>query len=186
MANKHESNSNRSERGSKADSAEPRFLIIGRIGKPHGVHGEMRVTMHTDEPERFTWLEQVYLGLDDPQPVPIVGVRFHKNWALLALEGYESRDAVESLRGEWLQVPEDEAIPLEEGELFLYQLIGLQVRTSDGELIGEISEIIETPANNVFVVKGDRGERLIPDIDDVVQDIDVEQGVMIVTLLPGM
>ena len=142
--------------------------------------------MHTDEPERFTWLEQVYLGLDDPQPIPVAGVRFHKNWALLALEGYENRDAVEALRGEWLQVPEDEAIPLAEGELFLYQLMGLQVKTNTGELLGEISEIIETPANNVFVVKGVQGERLIPDIDDVVQDVDVEQGVVTVTLLPGM
>ena len=186
MANKHGSNSSRSERGSKADNAEPRFLIIGRIGKPHGVHGEMRVTAYTDEPERFTWLEQVFVGLDDPQLVPVVSVRFHKDWVLLGLDGYDDRNAAAALRGAWLQVPEAEAIPLADGEVYLFQLMGLRVKSAAGELLGEVVEIIETPANNVYVVKGAKGELLIPDIDDVVQVIDVEQGEMIVTLLPGM
>ncbi len=76
------------------DDAEPRFLVIGQIGKPHGVRGEMRVVTHTDLPERFSWLEEVYVGEVDPILLPIEKVRFHKNWVLLKLAGYDDRDAV--------------------------------------------------------------------------------------------
>lgn len=140
---------------------------------------------HTDEPQRFTWLEAVYVG-DSPQPIAVEGVRFHKNLLLLKLAGYDSRDATEALRNQWLKVPEDEAIDLEEGEYFLYQLEGLQVYSDDDEHLGELVQVIETGANNVFVIQGARGEILLPDIDDVVLDIDFENGRLLVHLLPGL
>ena len=175
-----------SGRGSHSNDDEPRFLIVGRVGKPHGVRGEVRVTIHTDEPERFTWLEEAHVGIDRPYPLAIESARFHKNWVLLKFDGYDNRDAVEKLRGEWLQVRLEDAIELEDGELFLYQLIGLEMVTTEGKLIGNVKEIIETGANNVFVVKGTAGEKLIPDIDDVVNDIDLAAGQITVTLIPGL
>ena len=86
----------------------------------------------------------------------------------------------------WLLVPEAEALPLEEGEFYLYQLAGLAVYTDGGEYLGEILEIIETKANNVFVVNGPAGELLLPDIDDVVLDIDLANGRITVQLLDGL
>lgn len=166
--------------------AEPRFLVIGEIRKPHGVRGEVRVTPHTELPERFTWLERVFIGEDRPWPVAVEGVRINGDTILLKLKGYDSRNDAESLRGQLLQVPEEEAIPLEEGEYFLYQLEGLQVVLEDGEVVGELVEVIETKANNVFVVRGEAGELLLPDIDEVIRDIDFESGHITVRLLPGL
>ena len=186
MSSHNNRDGQRSERGSQGDPEEPRFLIVGRVGKPHGVRGEIRVTMHTDEPERFTWLEEIFVGVDNPRAVGVETVRYHKTFVLLKLEGYDNRTAVEALRGEWLQVPEEQAIALEEGEFFLYELIGLTMVTAAGELVGKVKEIIETPANNVFVVKGSKGERLIPDIDDVVETIDLDAGTITINLIPGL
>lgn len=165
---------------------EPPFLVIGQLLKPHGVRGEMRVRVYTELPERFTWLETVYVGRENPRAETVDTVRFHKDLVLLKLVGYDDRDAVQSLHGELLQVPESEAIPLEEGEYFLYQLEGLAVYSDEGESLGTLTRVIETGANNVFLVKGVAGELLLPDIEDVVLDIDFDQQRMTVHLLPGL
>lgn len=174
------------QRGSEGKNSEPRFLVIGQIVKPHGVKGEVSVVPHTDLPERFSWLEEVYLGDESPIPVAIEAVRFHKGRLLLKLAGYDSREQAQELRGKLLQIPEDQAIPLEEGEYFLYQLIDLLVETTDGVEVGILTEIIETGANNVFVVQGPDGVVLIPDIPDVVSEIDFDQKRMIIQVLPGL
>jgi 16S rRNA processing protein RimM len=175
-----------SRRGSVGDHTEPRFLVVGQVAKPHGVRGDVRVILHTDLPERFTWLEEIYIGEKEPRPISIEYVRFHKNWVLLKLDGYDDRNAAESLRGQLLQVREDQAIPLEEDEYFLFQLIGLAVIGDDGSHLGELVQVIETGANNVFVVHGPQGEILIPDIADVVQDIDFANSQITVNLPPGL
>lgn len=167
-------------------STEPRFLVIGRVIKPHGVRGEVRVEVITDLPERFTWLETVYVGEDSPEPVGVEAVRFHKSYALVKLEGYDTREKAAELRNQLLQVLEADAIPLEEGEYYLYQLVGLAVYTDEGEHLGELVDVIETKANNVFIVQGSRGEVLLPDTDEVILDIDFENGRMEVHLLPGL
>ncbi len=173
-------------RGLVENSTEPRFLVIGEVLKPHGVRGEVRVLPHTDVPERFTWLETVYLGEENPRPVAVEMARLHQNIVLVKLAGYDDRDAAETLRGELLQVPETEAIPLEEGEYFLYQLEGLAVFSDEGQHLGELTQVLETGANNVFVVSGADGEILLPDIEEVILDIDFENGRITVHLLPGL
>lgn len=172
--------------GSVDTSPEPSFLVVGIVGKPHGIRGEVRVIPETDQPERFTWLKVVYVGKEAPQPVAVESARIHHNVVLLKLAGYDDRDAAENLRGQWLQVPEAEAIPLEEGEYFLYQIEGLAVVTDEGEELGRLVEVIETGANNVFVIEGDQGQILLPDIDEVILDIDFEIGQITVHLLPGL
>ena len=174
------------QRGSVESSSEPHFLVIGELLKPHGVRGEMRVLPHTDLPERFTWLKQVYLDEGKSPPVRVESARLHQNIVLLKLAGYDSREACNALRGRLLYVSEEDAVPLEEGEYFLYQLEGLAVYTDAGEHLGTLVEVLETKANNVFVVQGDRGEVLLPDIDEVVQEIDFEGKRMVVHLLPGL
>ena len=186
MANKQRDQQDLEQRGSDDNSIEPRFLVIGQIGKAHGVRGEVRVIPHTDVPERFTWLETIYIGESEPWPVVVERARFHKNFVLLKLAGYENREQIERLRGQWIQVPESEAIPLAEGEYFLYQLIGLQVFQDTGRLLGELVDVIETQANNVFVVQTETDQLLLPDTEEVVLTIDFENGRMTVHLLPGL
>lgn len=175
-----------SRRGSVENHTESRFLVVGQVGKPHGVRGDIRVVPHTDVLERFTWLDEIYIGEKDPLPVPIEYVRFHKNWVLLKLDGYDDRDAVESLRGKLLQVREEQAIPLEDDEYFLFQLMGMSVVSEEGEQLGEVIQVIETGANNVFVADGPQGEILIPDTSEVVREIDFDNERITVHLLPGL
>lgn len=172
--------------GSVAQATEPSFLTIGQVSKPHGVHGEVRVVLHTDVPERFTWLKEVYVGQNPARLVAVEGARLHQGIVLLKLAGYDGREAAETLRGAWLQVPEAEAIPLEEGEYFLYQLEGLHVIADTGESLGILLEVLETGANNVFRVEGPRGEVLLPDTREVILDIDFDNGRVLVHLLPGL
>lgn len=174
------------QRGSENESSEPRFLVIGRILKPHGVQGEMRVEVLTELPERFNWLENVYIGKREPIPMKVEGIRFHKSWVLLKLVDCNDRNSANLLRRQLVQIPESEGIPLEEGEYYLYQLVGLKVVTEDSDYLGEISEVIETKANNVFVVKTSNSEVLLPDIEDVIRNIDFESGTVTVRLIPGL
>jgi 16S rRNA processing protein RimM len=171
---------------SEQTSAENKFIVIGQITKPHGIRGELRVKPHTDEPQRFTWLEQVYVGKTNPQPMAVEKARVHQRMVLLKLTAVTDRTQADALRGAWLQVPVEEAIPLAEGEYYLFQLEGLTVVTVDGESLGRLTSVIETGANHVFVVQGDKGDLLLPDIADVVEDIDFENGRMTVKLLPGL
>lgn len=168
------------------ESTEPRFLVVGRVTRPHGIAGDVRVEVHTEMPERFDWLKTIYLGQESPRAVGVEGVRHHKGVVLLKLAGYDSRNDAETLRGVWLQVPEAEGLPLADGEYYLYQAMGLNVVTDDGRSLGKVREIIETGANNVFVVAGPEGEILLPDTDEVVLSVDLAGGQMVVHLLPGL
>jgi 16S rRNA processing protein RimM len=105
---------------------------------------------------------------------------------ILQLDGVADRDAAEQLRGWLVQVPKTEAWKLPRGRYYWHQIVGLRVLTTDGEEIGTVAEILETGANDVYVVKGDGGERLIPAIKQVVTEIAPERGEMVVELLPGM
>lgn len=161
-------------------------MAVGRIIKPHGVLGEVRVQLLTDLPERFEWLDAVYVGEHNPRLVKIESVRFHQTFVLLKLAGYPSRTEAELLRGELLQVPESEAIPLEEGEYFLFQLEGIDVYTDSGEHIGRVTEVLETGANNVFVIDGQDQQYLVPDVPDVIKEIDLENGRLVIRPIPGL
>ncbi|MEZ4516403.1 MAG: ribosome maturation factor RimM [Chloroflexota bacterium] len=176
----------RNSEGSVEQSTEPRFLVIGRIVRPHGVRGEVRVELHTSDPARFQQLEFVHIGDPSAKPTTVNSARLHQDVVLLTFDGVTTRNEADLLRNQWLYVPTEEAIPLEDGEYFLYQLEGLTVRDQNGRELGQLAEVMETGANNVFVVHGDFGDILLPDIPDVVQDIDFDTGVMVVQLLPGL
>jgi len=176
--------------GSVEGSAEPGFLAIGRVIRPHGVRGDVTVDVYTHMPERFSWLEQVYISRNvkaiAPDVVVIENVRFHQGRVLLKLSGYDSREDAEGLRGIFLFVPEDEGIPLEEGEVFLFDLEGLDVYTDEDEYLGVLVEVLETGANDVFIVRGDGGEVLIPNTEEAIVEVDLEAKRMVVHILPGL
>ncbi len=176
-------------RGSGAPTAaqpEPRYLAVGRVLRPHGIRGELRVEILTDYPERVSQLPCLYVG-EGRRPYPVAGVRFHKGAMLLSLEGCDDRNAAEALRGEYLYVALEDAVPLEEGEYYLHQLEGMEVFTEDGEALGTIVEVLSIPgANDVYVVHGLRGEVLIPAIREVVKTLDIESSRMVIRPLPGL
>jgi 16S rRNA processing protein RimM len=126
------------------------------------------------------------VGEEDPSPMPVQRARLHQGVIILKLEGCDTRNQAEALRNQWLQVRLEEALTLDEGEFFYYQLIGLQVETVDGEVLGELHEILQTGANDVFVVRGPGGELLLPDIPDVILEIDPEAGRIVVQIPAGL
>lgn len=165
-------------------------MVVGRILRAHGVRGELRVEVLTELPERLTWLEWVYLSRDPDDEAPVATevthVRFHKGQALVTLAGTASREAAEALRSTYLLVPIAEAIPLEDDEYYYYQLEGLEVVSDEGERLGIIREVLETGANQVFIVDGAAGELLLPNTEEVVLAVDLEAGRMTVHLLAGL
>ena len=190
----------RSQGSGEARSSEPRFLAVGRILRPHGLRGEVRVEIHTDSPERFALYEQVYLapaqtnsgpsGLlsaaSTTTPYGLESHRFHGKWVLLKLAGIDDRTQAETLRDLWVWIAPEQAAPLEEGEVYLHDRLELQVVTDEGEALGQIVQIIETGANPVYVVRGPRGELLLPDTDEVILDIDLDAQQVTVHLLEGL
>jgi 16S rRNA processing protein RimM len=166
-------------------------LAVGLIVGAHGLRGELKVEILTDDPHRFGRLEQVYLGREgsEPQPWALASYRLHKGRALLQLQDCSDRDAAQALRGYLVQVPIDEAIPLDEDQYFEHQIEGLEVWTADGECIGTVDEIIHTGANEVYVVhEGGPGSRevLVPAIADVVLEVDLGAGRLVVELPAGL
>lgn len=173
-----------------AGTPEPHYLLVGRVSRPHGVRGELRVEIVTDYPERLSQHTDFYLARpDSPTTVRrylVEKVRIHRDVALLKLVGCDDRNAADELRGLLVQIPIEDAVPLEEGEYYLYQLIGVWVETEDGEGLGQVVDVIETGANDVYVVRGPRGEVLLPAIEDVVLELDLESKRMVVHLLAGL
>ena len=182
--------------GAQGRAPEPRFLAVGQIIGVHGVHGELKAQILTDDPSRFGLLARVLVGPDGAEPVPygLEGYRLHQKWILIKLEGVDERNQAETLRGQLIQVPSEEAIPLEEGEYYEHQIVGLEVRTADGQNLGQIVEILYSPAHQVYVVqsagsqspKGSPREILIPAVASVVRSIDLEAGRVLVELPEGL
>lgn len=169
------------------DSAEPRFIAIGFITRPHGVRGEIAVEVLTDFPERFDTIETVYLGDSlEAEAWQVTAARWHKDRVLLSLQGCEDRTTAEQLRGLLVQIPIEEAMPLPEDEYYPHQLIGLDVVTVDGEELGRISDVLFTNANEIYVVIGPHGQILLPAIADVVDRVDLGAGQIVVRLMEGL
>ncbi len=170
---------------------EPRYVAVGQVVGVHGLHGELKVKVLTRDPHRLGLSQRVYMGLEDEEPVPwaVEGYRLHQGRVLLKLKGCDDRNTAETLRGYAVQVPLEEAIPLEEGEYYEHQIVGLDVWTVSEELLGQVVEIIYTPANDVYVVRraaSNGREILIPAIDSVVLKVDLEAGRLLVDLPDGL
>jgi 16S rRNA processing protein RimM len=164
---------------------KPRYLTIGRVLKPWGFRGELKIEIMTDFPERFASLKTVYLG-EDAQPFPVERARLLGKAVGLKLKGIDTEQAAARLRSQLVQIPTDEAVPLPEGKYYLYQLIGLRVKTMQGQDLGEVVDILETGANNVYVVKNDKREILIPAIEPVVKKVDLKNGEILIEPMEGL
>jgi 16S rRNA processing protein RimM len=109
-----------------------------------------------------------------------------KGAVVLKLTEVSTRAQAEELRGVVISIPEAEAVPLDDGSYFWYQIVGLTVRSTEGESLGEVVDILQTGSNDVYIVRSESGELLIPAIQDVVRDVDLEHGVITVELIEGL
>lgn len=167
---------------------EQDLLRVGVIANTHGVHGEVKVYPTTDDINRFKKLKEVILDTGKEQKtLEITGVKFFKNMAILKFKGIDSINDIEKYKGKDLLVTREHAVKLKKDEYFICDLIGCSAVTEDGTVIGELTEVLQTAANDVFVVQNtEKKEILIPYIDDCVKEVSMEEKKVIVHLLPGM
>ena len=166
------------------------YLAVGHIIGVHGLHGELKVELYTDFPERFAAGVKIFLG-SELEEVTIRQVRPHKGHLLLMLNGIDERTAAEALRGLWLFVDEADAIELEEGEYWIHDIIGLQVETDEGSVLGQVTDVLPTGANDVYIIRPAQGvnrdqEILLPAIADVILAVDVAAGTIQVRVPDGL
>ena len=163
-------------------------LEIGQIINTFGIKGEVKVFPLTDDIKRFDDLETVYVKTKkESQLYNIESIKYHKNFVLIKFKGINTVEQAEKLRNSYLEVDREQAIPLNEGEYFIADLIGLEVYSDEGKLIGKVDDIYNTGANDIYVVKDDLGKQtLLPGIKDVIKNVDLEKGQIIVHLIPGL
>ncbi|MGI5912090.1 MAG: ribosome maturation factor RimM [Syntrophomonadaceae bacterium] len=167
---------------------EEELISIGKIMGTYGYQGFVRIMPLTDFPERFKHLRKVFLCHNNTvKEVIIEEVSLHKQAYLLKIEGIDSRETAQEYRNALLQIEESQLYPLPDGYYYHFQLQGLQVYDEDKGFLGELVEIIETGANDVYVVKSQKyGEILLPAIKNVIMEVNLQEKKMLVKLLPGL
>ena len=164
------------------------MLRVGVITTTHGVRGEVKVYPTTDDAERFLELEEIWLDTGKERlPLKIQNVKFFKNMVILKLEGYDDINAVQAWRQKDLLVTREQAVELQEDEYFIGDLIGLHVEDEEGNALGVLRDVLETGANDVYLVSRP-GEKdlMLPAIKECIRKVDLEAGIMRVRVLPGL
>lgn len=162
---------------------ELEYITIGKILSPWGKRGQLKIEPTTDFPERFTSSSTVHI---DRQPFIIEDVRWQKGRAIIKLNTIDTMEAAQKLRGRLVEIRASQVESLPEGQYYHFQIIGLEVRTTQGEVLGNITEILTAPSNDNYIVQGTRGEILIPAIEDVIKSIDLDKGCVIIEPLEGL
>ena len=164
------------------------FFRIGVITSTHALRGDVKVFPTTDEPARYKKLKEAFIPEGDAYvPIKISRASFFKQFVILHFEGLDRIEDVQGLVKKELYVDRAHAIPLEEGEYYISDLIGLCVLDDDsGETLGELKDVLQTGANDVYVVKSGARELLIPVIPDCIRQVNLEEGTVRVHLLPGL
>ena len=167
-------------------TGEPLYLSVGFLRRPHGVHGEIIMDLHTDFPERMKRGRKVFIG-EEYKPMTFESIRGHANGMLVKLKGVETPEEAGLYRNQWVFIKRKDAPVLPEGQHYHHELLGMKVVDDGGNPLGELMEIIETGANNVYVVRDESGkEILLPNIPSVILDQDFDLRTMRVHLLDGL
>jgi 16S rRNA processing protein RimM len=171
---------------SGSPASEPVYLVIGYLRRPHGVRGEIIMDLHTDFPERIKSGRKVLIG-EKRQPLTLDTVRVHNNGLLVSFLGVDTPEDAGKYRNQWVHVKASDVPPLPEGKHYKYELIGLDVVDENGNPLGKLVEILETGANDVYVVRDDTGkEILLPAIPSVILNLDMDHRLLRVHLLEGL
>ena len=175
---------NKSASGSP--DGEPVYLTVGFLRRPHGVSGEIILDLHTDFPERLKSGRKLFLG-EERKPMTLVSARPHAKGMLIKFRGIETPEDVGQFRNQWVYVKVSDMPPLPEGQLYQHELFGFSVLDESDNLLGELVEILETGANDVYVVKDVNGrEILLPVIPSVILELDPARRLIRVHLLEGL
>lgn len=161
---------------------------IGSIATTHGVHGEVKVYPTTDDPGRYKKIKEVILDNGKEQKTAhIEQTKFFKQMVIVKFREYNTMDEAEKLRGYELYVTREHAVPLEKNEYYIADLIDMQVITDEGAALGVIEDVLQTGANDVYVVQQPSGkEILLPAIRDCILSVDVPEKKMTVHILEGL
>jgi 16S rRNA processing protein RimM len=174
------------EKKTGSPKGESVYLAIGYLRRPHGVSGEIIMDLHTDFPDRVRSGRKIYIG-EKHEAATFDTVRIHGDSMLISMKGYDTPEAVGRFRNHWVYVKAKEVPPLPEGQHYKYEYIDLDVVDDNGNALGKIAEILETGANDVYVVRSEDGkEILLPAIPPVVLEVDMEARRMKVHLLEGL
>jgi 16S rRNA processing protein RimM len=167
-------------------AGEPVYLVIGYLRRSHGVRGEIIMDLHTDFPERIKSGRKVLIG-EKHQPLTLDTVRPHADGLLVSFRGVDTPEDAGKYRNQWVYVKASEVPPLPEGQHYQYELIDLDVVDENGSPLGKLVEILETGANDVYVVRDASGrEILLPAIPSVILNLDMSQRSLRVHLLEGL
>lgn len=163
-------------------------LQVGVISSTHGVRGEVKVFPTTDDATRFKKLKQVYLDTGKEQMLlEIQGVKFFKQFVILKFKGIDNINDIEKYKGRSLFVERKDAVPLEEDEYYIADMIGMCVYTEDGAKFGILKDVMETGANDVYIIDSDEhGQVLVPAIKQCILTVDVEADRMVIHLMDGL
>ncbi len=164
------------------------LITIGKVVKPYGVNGEMRIEPMTDFPDRFKGLDRVYLVSPSGKEVAceVRSVRNAGSTPFIQLVGYDSPEKAKSVNGWLIKVPEEEAVPLPEGMYYWFELIGMEVISESGEKLGTIVDVFATGSNDVYVVKKGRKETYVPATKQIVKQVDRKAKRMVIHLMDGL
>lgn len=164
------------------------LLQVGVISTTHGIKGEVKVFPTTDDAKRFKKLKQVYLDTGREKLVlEIEGVKFFKQFVILKFKGIDDINSIEKYKGRSLFVDREHAVKLKKDEYFIADMIGMHVAADDGQDFGILKDVIETGANDVYVIETkNHGEVLVPAIKQCILNVDIENGEMTIHLLEGL
>jgi 16S rRNA processing protein RimM len=164
------------------------YYKIGYIANTLGIKGEMKVLLLSNIPDRFKDLEECYINTGTGrQRVEVERYRPYKTGSIvLKLKGYDDANSVLPFKGKYLEVDRDNLARLEEGQFYVFDIIGCKVLEADGSMLGEVVEVLSPGAHDVYVVKGDKGEILIPAVKEMVKEINIREKIISVQLPEGL
>lgn len=163
-------------------------LEVGQIVNTFGINGFVKVYPYVDDVSRFDNLKKVHIkSKKDEKELQIEDVKYQKNMVLVKFKGIDKIEDAEKLRNSYIEIDRADAIPLEEGQYFIADLLGLDVYLDTGEKLGILDDIYNSGSSDIYVVKNELGKQfLLPYIDDVVKQINLEEGKIIVHIIEGL
>jgi 16S rRNA processing protein RimM len=164
------------------------FIAIGRIVKPVGTRGEVKILPLTDDQQRFHILSKVWIGRNtsDVEEKKILMSRIDARWVVLHLQGVETVEESERLKDAFVYVPADDAVQLQKGSYFIHEVIGCSVVTEEDVSIGVITDLLSLPSNDIWVVKKGTKEILLPAVKAIIRQVDIEQKRITIHALDGL
>ncbi len=163
-------------------------LEVGQIVNTFGIKGFVKIYPYVDDIKRFDKLKNVYvISKKEEKLLEIEEVKYQKNMVLAKFKGIDNVETAEKLRQSYVEIDRKDAIPLEEGQYFIVDLLGLEVYSDDGRLLGKLNDIFNTGSNDIYEVKDELGKQiLLPGIPEVIKEVDLDNGKIIVHLIEGL